>query len=155
MLGTMPSSTSSGAAPGFTGEALRIVDRVEREIIRLENSIGRDRLLRTVAGFGGENYATHTGYYRRVIRETIWPHGTWVSGAHADFVRGYGLSALGYVWGGFEALQFFTGASDWLIDQAYEDARGRVTPRTVWQVFSRRVGLPARPTRRPICRRVW
>jgi hypothetical protein len=103
-------------------DAIRIVERVEREIVRLENIFGRDRLLRTVADFGRENFGTHTDYYRRVIRETIWPRGPWVGGADADFVRGYGFSALGYVLGGFKALQFFAQASERSIDQVYEYA---------------------------------
>jgi hypothetical protein len=122
MAVTMPNSSSCRGAPGFTSDAIRIVERVEREIVRLENNFGRDRLLRIVADFGREMYAEHTDYYRRVIRETTWPHGPWVGGAHADFVRGYGFSALGYVWGGFEALQFFARASERSIDQVYEYA---------------------------------
>jgi len=122
MLCATANLSSCASATRFTAEALRIVDRVEHEIAIHEASIGHERLLRTVAGFGGEAYATHTGYYRRVIRETIWPHGQWVGGAHADFVRGYGYSALGYVWGGFEAMKFLAGSSDWTIAEVYEDA---------------------------------
>ena len=122
MISTTANLSSCSPAARFTAEALLVVDRVEREIVRHELLIGHERLLRIVAGFGGEAYFTHTGYYRRVIRETVWPHGTWVGSAHADFVRGYGYSALGYVWGGFEALKFFGGGSGWSIDEIYEDA---------------------------------
>ena len=101
---------SSVAAQGFTAEALRIVDRIEREVMREENLFGHDRLLHVVSSFGGEAYATHTSYYRRVIRETVWPHGLWVNAAHADFLRGFECSALGYVWTGFEALRFLAGS---------------------------------------------
>lgn len=122
MISTIQDIESRAASTGFTAEAIRIVNGVEREIAEHEELFGRDRLLRTVAGFGGEAYATHTGYYRRVIRETTWPHGKWVGGAHADFVRGYGYSALGYVWGGFEALNFLAGPSEWSLEQVYGDA---------------------------------
>lgn len=105
-----------------TTEALRIIDRVEKEIVRSEFLFGRERLLRTVLEFGSEAYHSHIEYYRRVIRETIWPHGVWVAGTHADFLRGFELSALGYVWTGFEALEFFTGSRKWDIFEIYEDA---------------------------------
>lgn len=122
MVSTKAQILSCESASGYTAAALHIVERVEREIVRHEGIFGHDQLLRTVAGFGGEAYATHTGYYRRVIRETMWPHGTWVGSAHADFLRGYMYSALGYVWGGFEALSFFAGSNDWSIDEVYDDA---------------------------------
>lgn len=93
------------SALGSTAEALRIVDRIEREIIRQEMNFGRDLLLRVVNSFGQAAYASHTGYYRRVIRETIWPHGIWVGSLHADFLRGFEYSARSYVWCGFEALR--------------------------------------------------
>jgi hypothetical protein len=103
-------------------EALNIVDRLEQEIVRQELAFGRERLLRTISSFGSEAYVTHTAYYRRVIRETTWPHGKWVGGMHTDFLRGFEYSSLGYVWAGFESLRFFAGAGGLSIDQVYEDA---------------------------------
>ncbi len=105
-----------------TAEALGIVDRIEGEIMRSESIFGRERLLQTVLDFGTEAYYSHTDYYRHVIRDTIWPHGIWVAGTHADFLRGFEFSALGFVWTGFEALEFFSGSSQWEIFEIYEDA---------------------------------
>ncbi len=122
MLSTISHRSSCELALGFTTEALLILDRVEREIMRQERIFGHERLLRVISSFGVEAYNTHTSYYRRVIRETIWPHGTWVAGGHADFLRGFEHSSLGYVWGGFEALYFFAGSSEWSIDEVYDDA---------------------------------
>lgn len=122
MVSTTSQRSSCGSTLGFTAEALQIIDRVEREIVRHEMILGRAQLLEAVGRFGGQAYATHTSYYRRVIRETVWPHGLWVSGAHSDFLRGFEYSALGYVWCGFEALRFFMGSSDASIDDVYADA---------------------------------
>lgn len=104
-----------------TSNALGIVDRIESEIMRSECLYGQEKLLRTVLDFGDEAYFTHTAYYRRVIRETIWPHGVWVAGTHADFLRGFEFSALGFVWTGFEALEFLSGSRQWEIFEIYED----------------------------------
>jgi hypothetical protein len=105
-----------------TEVALRIVDCVEREVERQEFIFGPGRLLRTVDSFDSNAYHTHTAYYRRVIRETTWPHGKWVGGTHADFLRGFEYSSLGYVWAGFEALEFFGGKGELAIEDVYEDA---------------------------------
>src|SRR5262245_37100832 len=116
MTSTASRSSACATGLGLTAEALRIIERVEREVIQHEMALGRARLLHVIADFDDQIHATHTGYYRRVIRETIWPHGTWVGGAHTDFLRGFECSALGYVWAGFEALRYFADASDWSID---------------------------------------
>jgi hypothetical protein len=106
----------------LTNQALRVVDRIEREVCKQEIVFGPESLLRTIADFGMQAYSSHTDYYRRVIRETVWPHGIWVAGTHTDFIRGFEYSALGYVWGGFQALRFFAGGSDWQILEVYDDA---------------------------------
>lgn len=115
-----PSSLAPGAPGfGFTAEAVRIVERVEAEVIEGERAFGRPALLHAVASIGLKCCQEHTQDYQQVIRKSEWPNGTWVGVGHQDFLRGYERSARAYVRAGFDALRFLTGRTKLTLDEMY------------------------------------